>query len=106
MTSILQYNVNNHILDGSYCIWWPNAFPSDEFGFALSKDLLNFEPPTESASYAPCTFIIIPGFLIRLYGTPLDRSSLAQQTGKSGIIIVVHDKTCQNDAICNKLCKH
>ena len=53
MTLLLQYNVNNHILDGVHYIRWPIVFPGGEFVSMLSKDLLNFEPPIENAGYAP-----------------------------------------------------
>ena len=51
MTLFLQYNVNNHILDGMHYLWWQSAFPGSEFVFVLSKDLLNLEPPLENAGY-------------------------------------------------------
>ena len=50
MTSVLQYNVNNHILNGMHYIWWPIVFPGGEFVSVLSKDLLNF---FGNAGYTP-----------------------------------------------------
>ena len=49
--TFLQYNVNNHILDGGDYIWWPIAFPGGEFVSVLSKDLLNFEPLYRNSDY-------------------------------------------------------
>ena len=43
MTIFIQYNVNNHILDGACYIWWPSVFPGGEFVSVLSKHLLNLE---------------------------------------------------------------
>ena len=40
MTLFLQYNVNNHILDGARHLWWPSIVSES----VLSKDLLNSEP--------------------------------------------------------------
>ena len=44
MTLFLQYNVNNHILDGAHYVWRPSVLPGSESVSVLSKDLLNLEP--------------------------------------------------------------
>ena len=53
MTLFLQYNVNNHVLDGACYLWWPSVVPGSESVFVVSKDLLNLEPPLCSPGYAP-----------------------------------------------------
>ena len=52
MTLFLQYNMNNHILDGVRYLWWPNIFSCGEFVSMLSKDLLNLEPPPPHVTLA------------------------------------------------------
>ena len=42
---VLQYNINNHILDDACFLWWPSVFPGSELVPVLSKNLLNLEPP-------------------------------------------------------------
>ena len=44
MTLFLQYNVDNHILDGAHYLWWISVLPSSESVSVLSKGLLNLEP--------------------------------------------------------------
>ena len=53
VNDFLQYNLNNHILDGGHYVWSPIAFPGGEFVSVLSKGLLNFDPCIENAGYAP-----------------------------------------------------
>ena len=48
--------MNNYILDGTN-IWWPIAFPGDQFVSVLSKDLLNFEPLIKNSCYAPACIL-------------------------------------------------
>ena len=43
MILVLQYNVNNHILDGVHHFWW-HAFCQLVDLSVLRKDLLNSEP--------------------------------------------------------------
>ena len=50
--TILQYNVNNHILDGALCLWWPSVLPDSEFVPVLSKGLLSLDTPLCNPGYA------------------------------------------------------
>ena len=45
MTLLLQYIVNDHIMDGARYRWWPSILPGSKSVSVLSKDLLNLEPP-------------------------------------------------------------
>ena len=56
MTLFLQYNMNNHILDGARYLWWPSGLPGSESVSVLSKDLLNLEPPLCNPGYSPGVF--------------------------------------------------
>ena len=51
--TILQYNVNNHILDDAHFLRWPSVLPDSETVSLLRKGLLNLEPPLCSSGYAP-----------------------------------------------------
>ena len=57
MTIFIQYNVNNHILDGACYIWWPSVFPGAEYLSVLSKYLLNNRTPLYNPGYAPAIYI-------------------------------------------------
>ena len=50
---ILQYNVNNHILDDAHFLRWTSVWPDSETVSLLRKGLLNLEPPLCSSGYAP-----------------------------------------------------
>ena len=45
MTLFLQYNVNNHILDGAFYLWWLSVLSGSESVSVLSNNLLSLEPP-------------------------------------------------------------
>ena len=52
MTIFIQYNVNNHILDGACYIWWPSVFPGGEFVSVLSKHYFaEFRTPLYNPGY-------------------------------------------------------
>ena len=57
--TILQYNVNNHILDDAHFLRWPSVLPDSETVSLLSKGLLNLEPRLCSSGYAPVYLTVI-----------------------------------------------
>ena len=46
--TILQNNVNNHILDGRRYLWWPSVLPGTESVFVLRK-IAKFRTPIPAA---------------------------------------------------------
>ena len=69
MTLLLQYNVNNNILDGAHYIWWPIVFPGGAFVSVLSKDLQTFKPPMGNSGYTPDCMAFSPVMLLLPYSS-------------------------------------